>query len=96
MTEPIASSLDVSAVETRAELHELLGESLGFPSDYGGNWDAFWDCIRSTEQSTMPPLLRISGWTNLHRRMPRDARALRQCLNDLKAERDDVKIEWGA
>ena len=26
-------------------MHTVIRDSLNFPDYYGGNWDAFWDCI---------------------------------------------------
>jgi len=37
--------VDLSAVITSAELHEILEHALEFPALYGRNWNAFWDAI---------------------------------------------------
>jgi len=86
--------LDLASVETPMDLHVLLWDRLGFPSYYGRNWDAFWDCITDPQQSSMPNVLRLSGWSILNRRMPRDARLLRQALEDLPTERPGIRVEW--
>jgi ribonuclease inhibitor len=86
--------LELAGVTTSDELHQLLAAKLGFPSYYGNNWDAFWDCVRDPEQSSMPSVLRIRGWNALRFRLPRDARVLRELLGDLHAERRDCRVEW--
>lgn len=40
--------IDVSAIQTRKQLHDLLFIELGFPDYYGSNWDAFNDCTCSS------------------------------------------------
>ena len=86
--------VDLSAPETSIELHVLLWDRLSFPSYYGRNWDAFWDCITDPEQSSMPRVLRLKGWTALSRKMPRDARLLRNALQALPSERPEISVEW--
>ena len=85
--------LDLRGVSENMELHVLLGDRLGFPSFYGRNWDAFWDCITDPDQS-MPKVLRLRGWDALHRRLPRDARLLRELLEQLPSERPELSVEW--
>lgn len=86
--------IDLADVETEHELHELLARRLAFPTHYGYNWDAFWDCIRDPEQSTMPRELRLHSWRLLHKRLPVSARKLRACLLDLGGERPDCRVNW--
>jgi ribonuclease inhibitor len=73
--------VDLSAVSTAAELHDLLRESLGFPSWYGRNWDAFWDSI--TGLIEMPKTLRFLGWSQFEARLPREATHMRRCLEEM-------------
>lgn len=86
--------LDVSKIVTAEALHVLLESSLGFPGYYGRNWDAFWDCISDPEQSTMPDVLRVTGWERLVELLPRDAALMRECLADLPSKRADCRVEW--
>ena len=76
--------LDLSRVSSTDDLHELVKTKLNFPSYYGRNWDAFWDCVTDSDQSRMPDRLVVRGWSALESRLPRDARLLRECLEDLK------------
>jgi ribonuclease inhibitor len=86
--------LELSTVESSEALHDLLSDRLAFPSYYGRNWDAFWDCIRDPEQSCMPRRLCVRGYEAFSERLPRDARLLRSCLEDLADGRSDVVVEW--
>ncbi|AUG02700.1 ribonuclease inhibitor [Pseudomonas sp. 09C 129] len=74
--------IDLNAVTSTAELHATLREALGFPNGYGANWDAFWDAISGLVE--MPVQLKFHGWDDLATRLPRDARLLRQCLDEMK------------
>jgi ribonuclease inhibitor len=74
-----AIEIDLSAVTSSVELHDLLSRSLDFPDFYGRNWDAFWDAI--TGLVAMPYHLRIRGWQTLLERLPKDAAKMRSCLD---------------
>ena len=78
------------------DLQVLLWNQLGFPSHYGRNWDAFWDCVRDPEQSALPSVLRITGWDMMSQqtRLRRDARILRDLLERLPSERPGIIVEW--
>jgi len=91
---PDLIELDLGTIETSLDLHLMLRDRLQFPDYYGENWDAFWDCIRDDEQSSMPTTLRLRGWDALQRRLPRDAKLLRKVLDDLANNRDEVTVEW--
>ena len=80
-------NIDLSDVTSAAELHALLREKLGFPGWYGCNWDAFWDAI--TGLVDMPVNLRISGWQRFSSRLPKDARLLQKCLEQMTTELPD-------
>jgi ribonuclease inhibitor len=81
MDRPAHIDIELRSVQTSQELHRLLQASLGFPSWYGCNWDAFWDSIAGLV--TMPRTLRLSGWEELEAKLPRDAHHLRQCLQEM-------------
>jgi ribonuclease inhibitor len=76
--------IDVTRVDTQAQLHELLAEKLGFPDYYGGNWDAFNDCVRDIEG---PLVVRVKGFARLRFRLPRDAKIWTNCARDLEPDR---------
>lgn len=86
--------LDLGTPRSTTELHVLLWSRLGFPTYYGQNWDAFWDCITDAEQSSMPRVLRLQRWDTLRKRLPRDAHILRELLQRLPSYRPEILIEW--
>ena len=45
MLETYKYKVDFSEAKSYAEIHEVIKKSLDFPDYYGGNLDAFWDCI---------------------------------------------------
>lgn len=72
--------IDVSAVKNSYELHQLLKRQLSFPNFYGNNWDAFWDAITGLVE--LPKRLVFIGWGELVKSLPRDAKILKECLED--------------
>lgn len=85
--------LDLSAVATADDLHSILASSLGFPDWYGRNWDAFRDCVTDPELSSIPPQLHVHGFAELSSSLPREARLLRECLEELPLERPEITVE---
>jgi len=83
--------IDLQGVQTSQELHRLLQAKLGFPSWYGCNWDAFWDSI--TGLVSMPRTLRLSGWTELEARLPRDAQHMHRCLQEMAEKYPDAAAD---
>ena len=74
--------LDISHASTPQSLHEMLAAAFQFPSYYGRNWDAFWDCIRDPEQSRMPKHVVLIGFEELEKKLPALAKQLRKSLSD--------------
>jgi ribonuclease inhibitor len=83
-----AVTIDVSSVGNKLELHNLLAESLSFPSFYGRNWDAFWDAITGLVE--MPAVLEVRGIEHLKRSLPRDAVQLMKCLKNLGEDHPEI------
>ncbi|WP_198345783.1 barstar family protein [Nocardiopsis gilva] len=80
----ISTVIDLGGVADARDLHLLLKQALDFPWFYGKNWDAFWDAITGLVE--LPAAIRFTGWRHLEAVSPRDARMLRQCLDDYLAE----------
>lgn len=57
--------------------------ALRLPDFCGQNWDAFWDAI--TGLVDMPRYLRLDGWHELERLLPREAEMLKQSLTQAQA-----------
>lgn len=69
----------VTAPTTRAEALAALGEALDFPSYYGRNLDALWDCLTDLDA---PTAVVWSGWSRLALRHPRDWAKVLDVLSD--------------
>ncbi len=41
----LIAKIDLSQCDTIMDIHRTLQETLGFPSFYGKNLDALWDCL---------------------------------------------------
>ena len=39
-------TLDFRNVKNYTDMHRIIKRELDFPDYYGGNWDAFWDCVK--------------------------------------------------
>jgi RNAse (barnase) inhibitor barstar len=85
--------IDLNSVATEEELHALLASRLEFPDYYGSNWDAFWDCVCSDDQSQMPETLVLLGWYGFESRLPREARLFKQTIEDMAVHRPECKVE---
>ncbi|MDM5326901.1 barstar family protein [Neobacillus sp. CF12] len=85
-------TIDISNVQTANELHLLLKEKLEFPDFYGENWDAFWDAI--TGLISMPNKLVFIGWSGFEKKLPSDAKIMKQCFIDYNEEFPTLKCDF--
>lgn len=90
----IPLKIDVSQIKSKSSLHELLYEKIKFPDYYGMNWDAFWDCIRDSEQSSVPCEIEIIGMRYLRNSIPKDAQIFDQTLGEYLKIRQDIHIKY--
>lgn len=86
--------INISHATTPLSLQEILAAAFDFPGWYGKNWEAFEECVRIPEQSSMPDELVIKGWEILSERLPREAKLLREILTDLKTTRPNITISY--
>lgn len=91
MTRRDIVQIDLNAIQTADQLHELLRDTLDFPGWYGMNWDAFWDAITGLVE--MPKRLRLVGWSSLVERLPRDANLMKSCLDEMAEEEPELAPE---
>ena len=84
--------LNVSHAQTREHLHQVIAKVFAFPSYYGGNWDAFDECI-SEPALALPSVVRVRGYSALLGALPHEAKLLRQCLERASAERM-FALQW--
>ena len=54
--------LDLETVRSMEEFHDLAVRQFSFPSYYGRNLDAFWDCITDVLGQTR---VQITGYSSL-------------------------------
>jgi RNAse (barnase) inhibitor barstar len=76
----ICVDIDFKEVTSVNDLHELLKRSLGFPSFYGMNWNAFWDAITGLVE--MPEKLMFYHWDKFKANMPNEATDLLELLRE--------------
>jgi ribonuclease inhibitor len=86
--------VDLAGIESQEQLHAGLAHWLAFPSWYGKNCDAFWDCINDPDLSHMPERLTVRGWNSLRKKLPRQAALLRRCLEDWCQEVPNARVDW--
>jgi len=86
--------IDLSEVLTASALHELLARQLAFPDYYGKTWDAFEKCFGDPDAGPLPDSVRFVGWEVLNRRLPREAKLLRECVEDGLAKGVQCIVEW--
>lgn len=72
-------------------LHELLKRELSLPSYYGMNWDAFWEVINDCV--VLPRRIIFRRWNHLEATLPREAKLLRECLDELAKEQQQLGAE---
>ncbi|PHV26123.1 ribonuclease inhibitor [Janthinobacterium sp. BJB426] len=93
MNRPALVTIDLSEINTPRQLHAALAATLGFPSFYGMNWDAFWDTI--TGLVDIPQQLELRGWPAFATRLPTDAAMLQRILarmaQDMPAQAAEVR-----
>ncbi|MBG8552243.1 barstar family protein [Hymenobacter guriensis] len=83
-------TLDLTGIRTKAALHQLFKEALGFPEWYGVSWDAFWDSATAIVE--MPPVLELSNWQEFAAHCPHDMQILRRVIQDYALEMAPKRI----
>ena len=84
--------INVSLIREPKELHELIGNALGFPDYYGRNWDAFDECANDPDIEK-PKELKVIGIASLAVNLPREAKLMKKCFSDASAN-GVFEIEW--
>lgn len=70
-------TVNLSEINSVAELHKTLSDKLNFPDFYGHNWDAFWDSI--TGLIEMPKSLIFYQFLDFQSKFPKDSEILTKC-----------------
>ena len=73
--------VDLSTVQTAADLLAVVSDALGLPGRFGNNLDAFGEAlIRAVD---LPSTLSLSSWNRVAELMPRDSELLLECFREL-------------
>ncbi|TGE29888.1 barstar family protein [Hymenobacter metallicola] len=83
-------TLDLTGIQTKAALHQLFKQALGFPEWYGPSWDAFWDSAVAIVD--MPEQLTLVHWQEFAAHCPHDMNILRRVMQDYAAEMAPKRI----
>ncbi|WP_019947726.1 barstar family protein [Hymenobacter aerophilus] len=83
-------TLDLTGITTKAAIHQLFKEQLGFEEWYGPSWDAFWDSIVAIVE--MPLVLTLTNWQEFAQHCPHDMQILRQVMQDYAEEMAPKRI----
>ncbi len=91
----IKTILDFRKAASAGEIHEILAEQLHFPSYYGGNLDALYDCLTDIREDVCVCLF-------MPRRDGTEGADLLPCLErvrrvflDAEAENDHLAVFFG-
>lgn len=76
-------------IETKEALHEKLTEELDFPSWYGGNLDALYDCLTDYDEELE---LSVVNAASLEAALGNYAGRFLQVLEDAAMENDCLRI----
>ena len=89
-------TLDFRDVKNYTDMHRIIKRELDFPDYYGGNMDAFWDCL--TDMRGRPIRIEILGIGVLQQKCGEKAAIMVETLRELKHYNNDkyvheIKIE---
>jgi len=84
-------SIDMSFVSNNKHLHNLFAEKLRFPKFCENNWDALWDAI--TNLVEMPNQLILYNWNQFQKKLPIDAKKLKDIIDEYNTESNEKKIK---
>ena len=89
-------TLDFRNVKDYADVHRVIKRELDFPDYYGGNLDAFWDCLKGLIGD--PIHIEILGIDVLQQKCGEKAAIMVETLRELKHYNNDkyaheIKIE---
>jgi ribonuclease inhibitor len=89
-------TLDFRDVKNYTDMHHIIKRELDFPDYYGGNMDAFWDCL--TDMRGRPIHIEILGIDVLQQKCGEKAAIMVETLRELKHYNNDkyaheIKIE---
>ncbi len=84
-------NVDLSAVRHFYDVYIIIKESLGFPSYFGNNPDALWDCL--TDMVGINIQINFFGFAMICRKYPNISDHILKILSGIKHYSDDRYIE---
>ena len=82
--------LDLSGIIDTETFHDYVSKKLDFPSHYGQNMDAFWDCLLDMKSDSQ---IRIDGMAELRKNLPDFYQRFIECIDDYQKNYRTMKIE---
>jgi ribonuclease inhibitor len=84
------ATIEGTKINSKEELHESLATALGFPSYYGKNLDALWDCL--TGQMEMPVTIVWKDYGRTMAVLGEYAIQVRRVLEEAACELDGLNV----
>ncbi|WP_425147308.1 barstar family protein [Deinococcus sp.] len=83
-------TLDLTDIDSKAELMARLAQTFKFPDSFGHNWDALYDALQDALGG--PSALHLLGWGEFQTRCPELAGPLRGVLLDAQEALRDAEV----
>ena len=81
--------IDGNEIKSKAQLQDKLAYSLGFPEWYGGNFDAFHDCLSDIKEETV---ITVINYSELSANIGKNAQLLIKVICDCAKENENIKL----
>lgn len=65
-------------------LHDRIRKAFGFPTYYGENWDAMWDCLRDVFFPSVQREIIVEGLDSMSAELQKYSCTLRDIFHDLQ------------
>ncbi|MCB1159069.1 MAG: barstar family protein [Leptospiraceae bacterium] len=82
-------SLNTASIRSIDELHKSIATAFSFPSYYGKNLDALWDCLRDIE---LPATLSWSGYGESKNKLGNKVKEIRRVFEDFEEEESEFSL----
>lgn len=81
--------IDLSGIIDLENFHEYISKKLNFPTYYGQNFDAFWDCLTNMEENS---IIRVEGIADFRKNLPRAYDKLNKCIIHYRDKYDQIEF----
>lgn len=86
--------LNLEGCKDWGALHKCIRDTFGFPTYYGENWDAMWDCLTDVFFSPEERRIVVRGLSSLPKELQRCTEILRKIFNDLNEKYPWVTVSF--